>query len=181
MQTSNWIQTYTGGKFFPLDPDPAGIKIEDIAHALSNQCRFTGHVREFYSIAQHCVLVSRHCDPTDALWGLLHDASEAYICDLSRPVKYHPQLSAYKDVERELQAAVAKRFGLSLPEPTSVKLADKRLLFTERRDLMTFMADAGWGMGLEAEPLAEKIEPWLPREAEYQYLMRYEELTSERI
>src|SRR5271165_7548492 len=83
----DWIQTYTGRVMYPLDPRPEEINIIDIAHALSNLCRFTGHVRTFYSVAEHSVRVSQHCDPKDALWGLLHDASEAYLADMSRPMK----------------------------------------------------------------------------------------------
>src|SRR5579885_2784587 len=87
MRHGDWIQTYCGVAFYPLDPRPEEILIEDIAHALSMLCRFTGHVKRFYSVAQHCVYVSHRCDPKDALWGLLHDAAEAYLNDISRPVK----------------------------------------------------------------------------------------------
>src|ERR1017187_10636100 len=76
------ITTFSGIHFWPLLPNPADIRIEDIAHALSNQCRFAGHAREFYSVAEHSVRVSQLCPPEDALWGLLHDASEAYLTDV---------------------------------------------------------------------------------------------------
>jgi len=81
------IQVNSGGIFDPLNPDPAGILIEDVAHALARQSRFLGHGDGSYSVAEHCVHVSRACEPEDALWGLLHDATEAYLGDLPTPLK----------------------------------------------------------------------------------------------
>src|SRR5690242_11754504 len=86
----DWMQTYTGRRFWPLDPRVDDIDIGDIAHHLSLVCRFAGACREFYSVAQHCVGVSYVCDPKDALWGLLHDAAEAYVGDMVRPLKRSP-------------------------------------------------------------------------------------------
>ena len=88
--------TYTGKEFYPLDPNPADIDIKDIAHALSNCCRFAGHIKSFYSVAQHSVIVSELCEPENALAGLLHDASEAYLSDIARPVKYTEQMEGYR-------------------------------------------------------------------------------------
>ncbi|MFG0247924.1 MAG: phosphohydrolase, partial [Phycisphaeraceae bacterium JB051] len=78
----SWIQTYTGKAFYPLREDPGIIDIRDIAHALSLQCRFNGHCSDFYSVAQHSVHVSEVVPQAFALWGLLHDAAEAYMSDL---------------------------------------------------------------------------------------------------
>lgn len=178
--TGDWIQTFSGGKFYPLDPRPDQVKIEDIAHALSNLCRFAGHVREFYSVAQHSVLVSHFCKPEFALWGLLHDAPEAYICDLPRPVKYHSELAAYKIVEKRLEEAIVKHFGLSPSwEPNDIKWTDRRLLFTERRDLLPELPwdSDGWAMGLEGKAFPFKIVPWAPKYAEELFLLRFKELT----
>ena len=86
-RVGDWIQTMSGVIFYPLDPRPEEIRIEDIAHALSHQCRFAGHCREFYSVAEHSVRVSRELPQEFMLWGLLHDASEAYLVDLPRPIK----------------------------------------------------------------------------------------------
>ena len=80
----DWMQTHSGIQFWPLDPRPEDILIEDIAHALSNQCRFAGHCCFHYSVAQHSVLVSENVPAQDAMWGLLHDAGEAYLVDLPR-------------------------------------------------------------------------------------------------
>ena len=132
-----WIQTYSGRRFNPTKPNPSAIVIQDIAHALSMQCRFSGHCREFYSVAQHCVLVSHICNSEDALWGVLHDASEAYLVDVPRPLKHSGKFQAYLEMEEVMQRAICERFGLSPVEPASVKRADKILLSTEARDLMT--------------------------------------------
>src|ERR1039457_118422 len=86
-----FIGTFSGLRFWPLDPNPEKILIDDIAHALAHQCRFGGHASRFYSVAEHSVHVSRLCPPEDALWGLLHDASEAYLVDLPRPLKQLPE------------------------------------------------------------------------------------------
>lgn len=90
----DWIQTYTGRQFWPLDPKPEEVCIEDIAHALSQQCRYAGHTIRFYSVAQHSVEIALRVPRAAALWGLLHDAAEAYLVDLPRPVKY--LMPAYK-------------------------------------------------------------------------------------
>src|SRR4051812_6540197 len=89
-QKGDWMQTISGKAFFPLDPRPADVDIQDIAHALAFQCRFGGHVKEFYSVAEHSVRVSLICAHEDAKWGLLHDATEAYLSDIVRPVKRDP-------------------------------------------------------------------------------------------
>src|SRR6266496_642804 len=133
------IVTFTGKYVSPLDPRPEMIDIRDIAAALSNQCRFTGHTvyagfPVFYSVAQHSVLVSQICDFNDAAWGLLHDASEAYLSDLARPLKYHNSLGdIYRFSERQLMDAICTHFGLPLKMPDSVKWADDVLLRSEAR------------------------------------------------
>ena len=86
MGGSDWIHTFTGRHFYPLNPNADDVDIEDIAHALANTCRFNGHVSTFYSVAQHCVLASQYCE-SDPLWALMHDAAEAYLPDVAAPVK----------------------------------------------------------------------------------------------
>lgn len=168
------ITTFTGRVFRPLDPDPAKINIVDIAHALSNQCRFTGHVRQFYSVAEHSVRVAEIS--VDPLWGLLHDASEAYISDLASPLKMMSELGdPYREVEERLMKVIADRFDLVYPMPRAVKRADRRLLAAEQRDLMPRPRRET----VEQE-YAETIWPWTPDFARARFLMLYEELTGEK-
>lgn len=169
-----WIQTHSGRRFNPTDPNPNAIVIQDIAHALSMQCRFSGHCKKFYSVAQHSVLVSYICDSQDALWGLLHDASEAYLVDVPRPVKRSGMIEGYLAMEKVMQAAVCKRFGLLVQEPVGVKKADTQLLSTEARDLMSPL-HSDWQ---ETEPaLPFLIEAWEPQKAKDMFMKRFFELT----
>ena len=130
------ITTFSGVLFRPLLPNPDDIRIADIAHALSQQYRFAGHTRTFYSVAEHSVRVSLLGRPEDAPWGLLHDASEAYLSDGPAPVKLLPQFEAYRAAERSLQGTIAVRFGLSTEQPRSVTEADRAILEIEIRDLL---------------------------------------------
>lgn len=168
-----WIQTFTGRKFHPLNPSISEISLLDIAHALSNICRFTGHAKEFYSVAQHCVLVSYICDSQDALHGLLHDASEAYLSDISRPLKHSGFFEEYKKIEHNLQSLIFQKFGLSMEEPKGVKLADTTLLATEARDLLSPL-HPDWNQ--PAKPLPFTITALPPKEAKALFLERFEEL-----
>jgi hypothetical protein len=170
-----WIQTYSGRRFNPTNPVVDAIVIQDIAHSLSMQCRFSGHVKNFYSVAQHSVLVSYICDSADALWGLLHDASEAYLVDIPRPLKYSGKMDAYLEFENNMQQAICKRFYLPSQEPKSVKIADKQLLSTEARDLMGEL-HPDWA--LPCEPLPFKIEALSQPEAKHLFMRRFYELTN---
>ena len=172
-----WICTYTGKRFYPLDPRLEEIDINDIIHALSNLSRFAGHATSFYSVAQHCVLVSLVCDPQDALWGLLHDASEAYLIDVPSPLKKCPEFDFYRVAEKGLMDVICDKFGLSHDEPPSVKLADKKVLATEARDL-TMTEGRGWAT--EAEPLEFHIKPWTPEVARVKFVSRLHELMLKR-
>lgn len=169
-----WLQTFTGKKVWPLDPRPEDICIEDIAHALSNICRYTGHVRRFYSVAQHSVLVSQILPRNLQLCGLLHDAAEAYICDLPRPLKQsEPFGSIYKEHEETLERCIAEKFSLPFPWPLEIKHADNVLLMTERRDLMA-TPPRPWT--IRAEPLDITIHPWSPENSELRFIERFDEL-----
>lgn len=172
----DWIPTYSGGVFFLMDPQPALVHIADIAHALAHLCRFTGHTIQFYSVAQHSVLVSRFCAPEDALWGLLHDASEAYVADLNKPLKRQPSLVGYRDVEASVQRAICQRFELPPDEPQSVKDADGVLLRTEQRDLVVMPDD--WTP--RVRPLTARLVPLQPYQAEREFITRFHELMAER-
>ena len=133
----DWMQTYTGRAFWPLDPKREDLDIVDIAHALSLQCRFNGHCRGFYSVADHSLRVAAMLTGEARLFGLLHDAGEAYIGDIVRPLKgLAPRL---KQAEEEILALIFQRFSDRHPTPRewgAVKLADAVLLATEARDLM---------------------------------------------
>lgn len=175
-----WGCTSTGRQYWPEDPRPEDICIEDIAHALALQCRFGGHCREFFSVAQHSVYVSQICDPDDALWGLLHDASEAYIVDIPRPFKMAAGMEGYHAFESRFMAAVCERFGLPAEMPESVRVADEALLATEARDLMPRDGDAGvprWSLTHPA--LWWRVIPWAWQQSEAAFLRRYRELTRE--
>jgi len=168
----NWIQTSTGRPFYPFRPEDSEIVIEDVAHALSNLCRFGGHVRQFYSVAQHCVHVSELVEPRFALRGLLHDASEAFLVDVPSPIKV--ALTRYRELEARVQAAVYQRFGLQGVEEPDVKDADLVLLSTEARDLMP---NPAWIWSLPLPPSDTlKIDPWEPDHAKAAFLRRFAEV-----
>ena len=172
-QFEPYFATVSGRHFHFLNPQPTEIDLYDIATALSNQCRFAGHMRRFYSVAEHSVRVSLACEPGIALWGLLHDASEAYICDIPSPVK--GELASYRNMEGIIQRAIANRFCLSWPIPKGVFIADQILLVTEAQQLIGHDT-SDWGIKYPA--LEEKIEPWTPEEARNRFMARFKELTA---
>lgn len=175
-----YFHTYWGKKFVHQYPLATDVCIEDIAHSLSQICRFAGMVKWFYSVAEHSVRVSYMCAPEHQLWALLHDASEAYCNDLTRPLKYSDGMWAYRQYEALSLCAVCESFGLRGPEPLEVKKADRELLLTEKRDL--FLGDHRWTLNKTDNvggilPLMSAIEPWSPEQAKNVFLMRFYELT----
>lgn len=172
-----YFRTYTGKHVHALAPSSDEIDIEDVAHALSQMCRFLGHTDGFYSVAQHSVLVSELVPREDALWGLLHDASEAYLCDLPAPIKRDPEMSFYRIAEDRLMRAICRKFGLQAGMPSSVIAADKRALATEFRDVTT-MDDPDWIVEeCGVAPISDyTIFPWPPAVAEDRFLRRFSEL-----
>jgi len=171
-----WIYTYTGKELHPLSASPDQICIRDIAHALSRMCRFNGHTDLHYSIAQHSISVSQYCDPKDALYGLLHDASEYAISDLVSPIKRTAVFDIYREYERTLQATIYKKFGILENEPKSVKEADLRILSTEALSLLKQPLPKKWI--LPAEPYPFKVIALTAEEAELLFLYRFRELVS---
>lgn len=171
---SNWLQTYTGKQFWIDDPDPDSICIADIAHALAMQCRYNGHCLHFYSVAEHSVWVSRHVPEEFRLKALLHDASEAYLSDIVRPVK--PQIKGYVEIEERLQNAIYEKFGLPPGMPPEVKAADNSILVDEKRQLMA-PEPAPWH--IPYEPLGVEIMGLSPTHAEIFFLTEFQNITGE--
>lgn len=175
---TGYIATFTGNVIAPLTPDPADIHIEDIAHSLSLQCRFTGHTRYHYSVGQHSWAVSWLVPDDYRMWGLLHDATEAYLSDIARPIKsLWPE---YKGMEDKIMRAVAERFGLSpeFPMPQYVADVDDLLLGNEIKHLMpAHEVYQRWGTypDIPKSYLAEMT----PRTVEKLFLERYYELGGE--
>lgn len=169
------ILTASGNYFNFIDTTDNAVLVTDIAHALSHVCRFAGHTREFYSVAQHSVLASRIVPPEHALAALFHDATEAYIGDVTRPLKQ--LLADYKAIEARLHADIFVKLGLQAELPPSVKQADLILLATEMRDLMPKHSDE-WTLIAGIEPLAERIEPWSCWVACTMFLDRYREIVA---
>lgn len=178
-----WIQTYTGRQFHVMEPRADEVHHEDIAHALSLLCRFNGHVDRFYSVAEHCLILSHVLPPEAQLWGLLHDAGEAYVGDMSRPLKQHMQ--DFIGAEFRVLLRIIEYFGLvpwfmdegSHAVREMVHEADTRILLNERAALMS-MAQHNWSVdGLEPLDLGEHpIMGWPPRKVERLYLERLQEL-----
>lgn len=171
-----WMQTYSGVAFYPLDPHLEDILDLDIAHALSMLCRYGGHTNRFYSVAEHCVLMSEAVSPENALWALLHDAAEAYMQDLVRPIK--TVMSTYREAEDRLLEVILVKYNVyKITPPQEVKTADNRIFLDEREALLT-QRPQFWHPTVEAlEPLGVQIMAWTPEEAREQYLTRLWDLT----
>lgn len=170
------IHLSTGELFSILDPDPSMIRPEMLAHSLSHICRWTGHTVSFFSVAQHCVQVSRLVPPELALTGLLHDASEAFIGDVSRPLKDIMEELApgvLRDIEDNLHRAIAARFGTLFPHPPEIKIADNVALATEKRDILD-ITEEWYGL---PQPEEERILPYGPTSARRAWMARFNELT----
>ncbi len=180
----NFIQTFSGHLYWPLDPRAEEVNILDIAHSLSMQCRYTGHPSKFYSVAEHSWHVSRIVPPEIALLGLLHDAPEAYINDLNRPVKHDPEMVAYRRIEALNWRVIAKRFRLSTVLPQAIHDADAAMLAAERAVLMRPLPEVSadqWMMG-DVQPAADvQIYGWYPDSGKAMFLERFYELTTGRI
>jgi hypothetical protein len=136
----DWTETYTGIHFWAIDPRPEEVDINDIAHALSQICRFNGHCSKFYSVAQHSVLAAEEAykmgyDIMVQLATLMHDASEAYLCDIPRPIK--PSLSNYKQIEENLMKCIFERFNIDVSyEDSRIKEIDNNLVCSEATYLL---------------------------------------------
>ncbi len=179
-----WIQTFSCKRFHLLNPQPEDICIEDIAHALSMQPRFSGHTSVVYSVAQHSIEVYRKCyGHLQKFAGLMHDASEAYICDICAPLKHSGKMAQYIKVERKIQNAINKKFGLGYcdyPETYSwteslfeMKRIDKRMCATEAVSFMSPLDEAWKEYMKEYPPYNEDIEPMTQKVAEREFLREF--------
>lgn len=175
-RVGDWMETYSGGKFYPLDPRPDEIDIKDIAHALSNICRFAGHVSKFYSVAQHSVLVSRIVPEELKLTALLHDASEAYLSDIPRPLKL--SLPEYQKIEHSVMTAIAIKYGLVWPMPKEIKVADNTILAVEKRCLKP-NSQFIWSVE-ELDDKSMLINPFFPNVAELVFMQEFEYLNAKK-
>lgn len=169
----SFIQTYTGRAFWPLKPTTEALSVIDIAHALSNQCRYSGHVKFFYSVAQHCCLLAAHVSqrggtPEQCLQILMHDAAEAYLVDIPRPVKqFMPQ---YRVWDKAINDTIRQWMGWGdLAILDFQDDLDSRVIVDERAALLGGSLD--WGHRMK--PVGIHIQPWTPEMAEKQFLLQY--------
>ena len=166
------VGTFSGRTVNLMQPDPSQICVEDIARSLSMQCRWNGHVRSFYSVAEHCVRCSDVVPPEAAAWALMHDAAEAYIGDIPTPVKR--MLPEAARAEERLLLAIAEALGLTLPIPDEAWWADQTLTSTECRDLAGRCYPV---CECTHAPLTEPIRlVATPRQAELLFLRRWDEV-----
>ena len=185
--TRTSITTQSGVEFFPFEPKMADVRLEDLAHALANKCRFTGHTRFHYSVAQHSVLVARLAwrrgmSRDLQAWGLLHDATEAYLPDVASPLKgslgvlvdrdtpagVFEEYEPFKVAEHRLCATIAARFGLDCNEPPEIKVLDGQMYRAERHALMPVVE---WSTTPAPDDDVPPILEWSIDSAEQAFLM----------
>lgn len=173
----SYIETFSGRRFYFLNPQPEDIDIKDIAHALSMNCRYTGHCDRFYSVAELSWHMSRMAPEGLEMACLLHDASEAYITDIASPIKQH--LPDYQEMEDRLMKAIASKFGFDYPLNPIVKHLDLTMLSTEAHYLLSSRGDT-WDLWRERKrPVVQHtFRPigMVPTLARKLFLERYYEL-----
>lgn len=178
----DWIQTYTGRRFWVLDPRVDDFYIEDIAHALANQCRYNGHSDRFYSVAEHSCALAYYAYTQSFPWSsvfeaLMHDAVEAYVGDWPKPIKNC--IPEFEVVEDNVDRVLRQAFKLWPSKPGWVDEIDKRIVVNEKQALM--QDTYGW-THIGREPLdGIEIFCWEPEEAEAAFLDWYHVCRQERI
>lgn len=175
-QTKTSILLHNGDFFDFQDPFNHEFDIESIATALSNLCRYTGHVTRFYSVAEHCYLVSLLVPEQFALEGLMHDASEAFCGDVSSPLKQ--LLPDYKYIEENVQEAIARYYNLQYPFPPCIKEADKIAYVTERKTVGDTGIDALWHTNVKPDKI--KVVGYTPATARKLFINRFRSLYNDR-
>jgi len=173
---NHFIQIVSGELFSFTDPLNSNFTIEDIAHALSNVCRYSGHVKEFYSVAQHSVMVSHIVEPEHALLGLMHDATEAFLSDIPSPLKRI--LPDYCLIEKYIETCIMTKFNLPTNHPPEIKKADILALVTEKKSLLV---PCSWGELDKIQPLDIEVVPVPPKEAKEMFLNRWYELQAKNV
>lgn len=171
-----WIGLLSGAKMNYLKPEESDVTLDDLASALSNICRFSGHLPKFYSVAQHLVNTSRIVDPRYAFDALMHDTAEAFTNDLPTPLKW--AFPVFKELETKIEQAMAARFDFNYPYPDEVKLADTQMLLLEK--VYVKEDDREWinYKDVEFQHLKDLVDlkPWQPCRAKREFLQRFEEL-----
>lgn len=174
-KTSHHIMLHSGRTLDLGDPALDTITIDDIAHGLSNICRYAGQCRKFYSVAEHSVLVSRVL-PCEWLAGLLHDSAEAFVGDASSPLKL--LIPEYRRIEKTVESAIFRRFGLAWPPPPEVKVADICVMAAEQRVLMPKDTNR-WLLDLHIKPANVEVRGLSPKKAKKLFLDRFYELVDQ--
>ncbi|MGI9210923.1 MAG: metal-dependent phosphohydrolase [Methylococcaceae bacterium] len=170
----SYISTYLGNRFFPLEPRIDQIHIEDIAHGLAYTCRFNGQTTQFYSVAQHSLMVCELVAEEYKFAALLHDAAEAYLGDMVKPLKR--LLPQFAEIEHSVSAIITEAFKIPASDHAAIKQADLIALATEKRDLMPNSTEA-WLDLLGFDPLPDRIIPLPPLEAKQAFLSAFHELS----
>lgn len=166
------IMLASGRIFDFLDPHGSEFSIEDVAHGLANVCRYSGQCRHFYSVAEHSILVSETVDEF-AYEALLHDAAEAFIGDVTRPLKQ--LLPEFKRIEANVEDAIIERFGMNPAYRKTVKHADLRVLAAEQLQVMA-PGCADWAVAARVRPAQVVVRHLEPVVAKREFLKRYERL-----
>lgn len=172
-----YVSTFLGNRFYLTCPHIDDVAIEDIAHGLAYQCRFNGQTNAFYSVAQHSLMVMDLVPPDHRFAALLHDAAEAYLGDMVKPLKnLFPEFSV---IEARVMAIIGEKFGLDLTHlALSIKQADLVALATEKRDLMPHSTEP-WSYLAEVEPLPHAIAPMSPEKAKEAFLVAYQRFSAD--
>ena len=175
-----WIGLLSGAQMNYNRPEESDVTLDDLASALSNICRFSGHLPSFYSVAQHLVNTSRIVPAQFAFDALMHDTAEAFTNDLPTPLKW--ALPVFKELEVRIEGAMAKKFGFNYPYPPEIKIADTQMLLLEKKYVKKDYRDWPNYRDIEFEHLAKLVDlkPWQPCRAKREFLDRYYELTNEQ-
>jgi len=173
-----WISLLSGGQFNYNKPEESDVTLDDLATALSNICRFSGHLPYFYSVAQHLVNTSRIVPVEYAFDALMHDTSEAFTNDLPTPLKW--ALPIFKELEVKIEGAMAEKFGFNFPYDPVVKEADTNMLILEKLYVKKDMSVWPNYAGIEVDHLLDKVDlkPWQPVRAKREFLDRFYQLTT---